>query len=158
MLYRIDSELSLLHITHKDISLGSKRIGAVLLPHRRRLLRRRIIEQRIVELVISHDHHILFAVRVETRNHRMSLCHQIQDELERSNEECKTLQRQIHAAQEQLSGASSKTIDEEVLNRQIKEQERVIEGLNRDIDDANEEIAKLKRENQSLRDRLLHSD
>ena len=86
------------------------------------------------------------------------LCHQIQDELERSNEECKTLQRQIHAAQEQLSGASSKTIDEEVLNRQIKEQERVIEGLNKDIDDANEEIAKLKRENQSLRDRLLHSD
>ena len=86
------------------------------------------------------------------------LCHQIQNELDRSNEECKTLERQIHAAKEQLSGSSSRALDEEALNRQIKEQESVIESLIKEIDGSNEEIAKLKRENQSLRDRLLHSE
>ena len=67
------------HITQEQISLGGERIGTVLLPHRSCLLSQGIINQRVIKLIIPHNHDILFSVRVKTRHHRMAMRHQIQN-------------------------------------------------------------------------------
>ena len=96
--------------------------------------------------------------RMKKQSHdAKQLCHEIQDELRRSREECKTLEKQIEVAKQQLKN-TDKSVDNETLKAQITEQEQLIEQLNKEIDEANDEITRLKRENQTLRDRLLHSD
>lgn len=90
-------------------------------------------------------------------NDTKSLCHEVQSELVRSREDHKELERQVQAARQQLNDTINQYSDPD-LKQQIEEQETIIEDLQKQIDDANEEINRLKRENQSLRDRLMHSD
>lgn len=85
-----------------------------------------------------------------------NICKEVKHELARSHEERKELERQVEAAKRQLSHSMEYTDPE--IKQQIEEQEAIIEDLQNQIDEANKEIAALKRENQSLRDRLLNSD
>jgi chromosome segregation ATPase len=82
-----------------------------------------------------------------------SLMEEIQDQIHRSRDEYEALQKQVGQAKRELDGS-----DDPAMQRQIGEQERLISDLNHEIDRAKDTIAQLKRENQSLRDRLENPD
>lgn len=95
-------------------------------------------------------------------NDARELCQQVQEELVKSREECKILESQVEQAKAHLRHASESGDDidddgDEVLKRQISEQDRIIDSLNMEIEEANAEIAKLKKENQALCDQLVNA-
>jgi predicted nucleic acid-binding Zn-ribbon protein len=83
---------------------------------------------------------------------------EIQGQLSKSQEECVTLERRISRTRKKLNDSINASTDDAGLQSQIEEQEVIISSLNQEIDQASATIAQLKRENQSLRDRLQSPD
>jgi predicted RNase H-like nuclease (RuvC/YqgF family) len=90
----------------------------------------------------------------ESQNLRREILVQIS----KSQEECATLEKRISRTKQQLNDSLNTSTDETTLQAQIDEQELLIASLNQEIDEANATIGHLKRENQSLRDRLQNPD
>lgn len=65
------------------------------------------------------------------------------------------LEKQVENSKSQLLASANQ--DEDLL-RQISEQDKLIEDLTTELTEANNKIAKLKRENQSIRDQLMAHD
>ncbi|OHS93718.1 hypothetical protein TRFO_39986 [Tritrichomonas foetus] len=83
-----------------------------------------------------------------------ALCGEIQNQLLQSQGQVKTLEKQVESTKNQLSISQN---DPDLL-QQIAEQEQTIERLTVELAQANEKIASMKRENQSLRDKLMNID
>jgi predicted nucleic acid-binding Zn-ribbon protein len=83
-----------------------------------------------------------------------ALCGEIRLQISKSHEECATLEKRISHARRRLNDSLNASNDEAGLQAQIDQQEAQIDSLNQEIENANATIAQLKRENQSLRDRL----
>lgn len=89
-------------------------------------------------------------------NEARQLCRDIHSALKKSRGECKSLEQQIKSAKRQLR-SKGKGVNDEKLKEQIAEQDRLITELTSEIDSTDKEIARLKEENQNLRERLLQS-
>ena len=79
------------------------------------------------------------------------LSNEIQDELANSQRQVKYLEKQLN----QSGNSQILNQDDEILLKQIAEQDKLIESLTNELTEANNTIAKLKRENQSIRDKLM---
>lgn len=88
-------------------------------------------------------------------NDAQSLYGEIQQQLIQSQNQVKMLEKQVENSKSQLLASANQ--DEDLL-RQISEQDKLIEDLTTELTEANNKIAKLKRENQSIRDQLMAHD
>jgi uncharacterized coiled-coil protein SlyX len=97
--------------------------------------------------------------KLQKENHdSKELCGQIRTQIAKSQDEFQSIERKLSKAKQRLSDSMSASFDGGSLQVQITEQEKVIESLNQEIDEATVTISQLKRENQSLRDRLQNPD
>lgn len=88
-------------------------------------------------------------------NDAQNLYGEIQQQLIQSQKQVKMLEKQIENSKSQLLLSGN---NDEDLVKQIAEQEKLIDDLNTELTELNNKIAKLKRENQTIREQLITHD
>ena len=91
--------------------------------------------------------------RAKNENAQM-LAGEIQHQLTKSQGYVKKLEKEVENVKSQLSNSQN---DQELLN-EIQKQEEKIQSLTAELEAANKKIEQMKRENQSLRDKLMNID